>query len=95
MSYGNFTSSGGHYTRAQALLDLAELLDADGDPQAAGLHVAEAQVHATLALAGVVALQASGSGVPEADAVEWRRIASADPAWLADSLDHGTGGGSS
>src|SRR2546423_14949445 len=77
-----------HYTRAQMRLDIAEILDTDGDPQAAALQVATAQVHATLALAGVTGLRAAVGQLWEGDAQEWERLASAENAWRYHQIHH-------
>ena len=62
-----------HYTDAERLLRVADTISANHDETnpAATLMLAEAQVHATLALAAAVAYVGASSGVSPASAESW------------------------
>jgi len=72
-----------HYRAAESLLICArDDLDLDGDQNLAGLTLAEAQVHATLALAAAigVSMPVTMGGedcMPHQDSVAWAKAASA------------------
>jgi hypothetical protein len=80
----------GHYREAQELL--ADAKDGDrrygngpaDDAQIRHELIAQAQVHATLALAAATALRDPNTGLPGPDLAEWETAAGAPPADVGD-----------
>lgn len=66
-----------HYTEAQRRLLMA--WEEDSTPERSTQLVAEAQVHATLALAAATALRDSNGRLPSKDSWAWQQAASAGP----------------
>lgn len=71
-----------HYREAERRLRMA--WEEGRDPQSVAHLLAEAQVHATLALAAATAMSApvdgeADSGMPRADVREWMRVAGVNP----------------
>jgi len=64
-----------HYREAEKLLAHADVAIDEGYSDRAGLMHAEAQVHATLALAAATALNDGNGGLPAADFATWKDAA--------------------
>lgn len=67
-----------HYAEAEACLDSARDVPS-GTPEVAAELVAQAQVHATLALAAATALRGEQGDMPADDRAAWVRLASEAP----------------
>lgn len=76
-----------HYQEAERLMDDARAAHADRDEQSAGYYLAEAQVHATLALAAAYAIPNAGQ-MPTLDCEAWEDAAGEEAAFQIRAAVH-------